>query len=186
MKAWDTSKPIFVEEQSFTQHWMKMFVTIVIVLAIGVIIFSSYMQLYRGIPFDKKMSDAGLVIYDLVLLILGVITPFLLLKVKLVVILDTNSLHIQFWPFINKTIPLYDVVSFEGKSYKPIREYGGWGLRYSFRSKSWAYTVSGNRGVFFVLSNGKKFLIGSQHTGQFVIALSKLKDTSSPASSRKQ
>jgi hypothetical protein len=42
-------------------------------------------------------------------------------------------------------------------------DYGGWGIRYGLKGK--AYSISGNRGVFFAFTEGKKvrkLMIGSQ------------------------
>ena len=47
------------------------------------------------------------------------------------------------------------------REYKPLREYGGWGIRCSLK-RGKAYNVSGNKGVQLVFKNGKQLLIGSQ------------------------
>jgi hypothetical protein len=52
------------------------------------------------------------------------------------------------------------VKSHEVITYSPLRDYGGWGIRYGSKGK--AYNVSGNRGVRLELSNGKRLLFGSQ------------------------
>ncbi|NVL91956.1 MAG: hypothetical protein HWN71_02845 [Desulfobacterales bacterium] len=44
-------------------------------------------------------------------------------------------------------------------TYNPLKDYGGWGIRYGRGGR--AYNVSGNRGVYLELSNGKSLLIGS-------------------------
>jgi hypothetical protein len=54
-----------------------------------------------------------------------------------------------------------DVLTIEVRKYKPIREYGGWGYRFSFKNGK-AYNISGNMGLQIVLKNGDKILIGTQ------------------------
>ena len=49
----------------------------------------------------------------------------------------------------------------EAHSYSPLRDYGGWGIRYGGKGK--AYNVSGNKGVLLMLKDGKNVLIGSQN-----------------------
>ena len=58
---------------------------------------------------------------------------------------------------------------YQTRQYKPIREYGGWGIRYGRGGK--AYNVSGNKAVQLVLKNGKRLLIGSQRPDKLVEAI---------------
>jgi hypothetical protein len=55
------------------------------------------------------------------------------------------------------------------RTYRPIRDYGGWGIRYGRNGK--AYNVSGNRGVMLEFSHGQKLLIGSQKPGDLANAI---------------
>jgi hypothetical protein len=64
---------------------------------------------------------------------------------------------LQFKP---RFISYADVARTEAVTYRPILEYGGWGIR---RGRSgYAYNVSGNKGLLFTLTDGKTFLLGSQ------------------------
>jgi hypothetical protein len=47
------------------------------------------------------------------------------------------------------------------RKYRPILEYGGWGIRCGWKGGR-AYNVSGNEGVQLVFKNGKRLLIGSK------------------------
>jgi hypothetical protein len=58
-----------------------------------------------------------------------------------------------------------EIASFESLKYRPILEYGGWGIRMGKNGK--AYTVSGDRGVRFVFTDKKKLLIGTQNPEKF-------------------
>jgi len=173
----NVSRPIFVEEQSFNQLAVKVLLGVIMVFALGFIVYSSYVQLYLGVAFgNRPMSNIALVIFNTFFLILCVGALYLWNRVKLVVTLDPENMYIHFWPFVNRTIPIDDIVSFEAKTYMPILDYGGWGMRYSLKEKHWAYNVSGNRGVFLEFRDGKKLLIGSLYPSKLVIALSKLKN----------
>lgn len=47
--------------------------------------------------------------------------------------------------------------------YRPIKEFGGWGMRTAFNGKNGkAYNVSGNVGIQLELKNGSKTLLGTQ------------------------
>ena len=58
-----------------------------------------------------------------------------------------------------------DISSFEAISVKPLRNYGGWGVRLGFKSK--AYIITGNQGLLFRLQNGRTLFIGSQEPKRF-------------------
>lgn len=62
-----------------------------------------------------------------------------------------------------------DITSAHAISYRPIMEYGGWGLRFPPGKR--VLTVSGERGGQLELSSGKKRLVGSQQADALVRAL---------------
>jgi hypothetical protein len=86
---------------------------------------------------------------------------------------DTEAVRIHFFPVWKKTIPLAEVVRWEARTYRPILEYGGWGIRYTL--KGWAYNVSGNQGVQLELANGQRILIGSQRAEELAGAIGEAK-----------
>ncbi|MHC4643443.1 MAG: hypothetical protein ACYS32_17515, partial [Planctomycetota bacterium] len=67
-----------------------------------------------------------------------------------------------------------DLAEHYPRTYKPILEYGGWGIRCSFTGKGKAYNVSGNKGVQLVFTNGKKLLIGSQQPDDLAAAIEEM------------
>lgn len=46
-------------------------------------------------------------------------------------------------------------------TYRPMREYGGWGVRWGVRDRSMAITVGGTRGVRVTVEGGMDLKIGS-------------------------
>ena len=54
-----------------------------------------------------------------------------------------------------------DIVDAYVRTYQPLGEYGGWGVRWAPGSSS-AYTVSGNQGLQLKLRDGSRFLVGTQ------------------------
>ena len=75
-----------------------------------------------------------------------------------------NAVRLRFFPLIRRTIPLTEIQSCEARTYRPIREYGGWGIRWGFSGM--AFNVSGDRGVQLVLAGRKRLLIGSQRADE--------------------
>ena len=63
-------------------------------------------------------------------------------------------------PSAKRQISLQDIEQCAALQYRPIREYGGWGLRWGWNG--WAYNVCGNQGVQLVLTGNRRVLIGSQ------------------------
>lgn len=61
------------------------------------------------------------------------------------------------------------------RKYKPIREYGGWGLRIGF-GKGKAYNIWGTKGLQLVFKNGKQLLIGTQKPKELATFLKRLKE----------
>jgi hypothetical protein len=70
---------------------------------------------------------------------------------------------------------LAEIVSWDARTYRPILEYGGWGIRYSPFGKGWAYNISGNQGVQLELMNGKRILIGSQRAEELARTIAEAK-----------
>lgn len=96
---------------------------------------------------------------------------------KLETRVDEAGITIRFFPF--QRVYYYtkweEIESASVRTYKPVMEYGGWGLRYSFRNGK-AYSVSGNKGLQLTLKSGKKFLIGTHKTEELSAYLNYLKD----------
>ncbi len=164
----------FEEEQRFRQPWIW---AIVLLSVVGLLVVFGYgliQQLILKEPFgDNPASDTGLIMAAVTVFVLGGGSTLLLYKIKLVTKVDSNSLHILFFPLRRRDIPLSEIAHWEARTYNPIRDYGGWGIKVGRRG--WAYNVSGNRGVELQLTNGKKLLIGSQRPEQLSAAISTAK-----------
>jgi hypothetical protein len=73
-------------------------------------------------------------------------------------------------------MPFEAIQTYEAKTYRPLREYGGWGIRYGAAGK--AYNVSGNLGVQLSLLSGRKIMLGSQKPEELVLAIDRAKRNS--------
>ena len=110
------------------------------------------------------MPDLMLVVF---LLIFGIGFPALFAFGNLTSEVREDGIYIRFIPFqwSFQKIGYDELDTFEVTTYRPIRDYGGWGVRYGSKGK--AYNVSGNRGVLLTFKNGKRLLIGSQRSDEF-------------------
>ena len=88
---------------------------------------------------------------------------------KLITEVRDDSLTLRFHPLTNQIIPYEHIKTCEVRKYHPIREYGGWGIRYGRKGK--AFNVSGNLGVQLELAQGKSLLIGSQRPEELARAI---------------
>lgn len=165
-------EPLFFERQHFRQTWLWLLfgvvsIPIVVVLGLGL-----YQQLVMGRPFgNNPVSDRGLIaLFAAVLVIHGGVIG-LAWKARLDVTLSSDRLTYRFIPFhfSDRHIPVSSIAEADARHYQPIREYGGWGIRYGSGGR--AYNVSGDEGVQLTLRNGKRILFGSQRARELESAL---------------
>jgi len=125
---------------------------------------------------EPEAADGLIRASILVFGILGAVT-LLLIVTRLTVRVDGAHIHVRFFPLLFKRdIPLTDVARWEARTYQPIVEYGGWGIRTWWgRRNDSAYNMKGNRGVQLVFTNGRRLLIGSQRADELTGAISAAK-----------
>ena len=102
---------------------------------------------------------------------MGFILPLIFYLFELRIKVSNKGLHYQFFPFHFKshTIDIEDIERIKAMEYSPLKEYGGWGIKYGFKGK--AYNVSGNKGVKIFLKNGLNIMFGSQKHNELAKAL---------------
>ena len=91
----------------------------------------------------------------------GLALTFLFAKMKTVY--SKEGIYIRFFPFIwkEKNLLWTDIKLAKIRQYSPIKEYGGWGIRFS-RKNGRAYNVRGKMGLQIVFKSDKMLLIGTQ------------------------
>jgi len=171
------TKVIFKEEQKFGYPWFWM---VYIPLTAGSIIYFTWgfnKQLIQGEPFgDNPMSDTGLIITSIFYVLLMIGLTLLFYKMKLVVEIRNDGLYYRYPPLINKfkMISIEEIEQIEVRQYKPIKEYGGWGIKTGAKKYGKAYNVKGNIGLQLHLKNGNKILFGTQRKAAIGDAASKM------------
>jgi len=146
---------VYSEEQRFRQIWILLLVGFIAILAW----YSFLLQIVIGEPFGTNPAPDILVL--ILLVIFGIIFQVWFLVMRLEVQVTRTDLRFRMFPLHIqwREVPLATIVKAEAVTYRPILEYGGWGIRIG--KKGWAYNVSGNRGVQVTLEDGKSFLLGS-------------------------
>ena len=96
----------------------------------------------------------------------------LLALARLIVDVDTRGIHVSFhylWP--TRHIALEDVVRAHATSYDSLAEYGGWGVRLSWRG--WAFNTGGSEGVLVETRSGGRVMIGSRRAAELAAAIAR-------------
>lgn len=147
---------IFSEVQQFRQVWIWLLVGFLAVLAW----FSAVWQVLLGRPFGTNPAPDLLVL--VILVILGVGFPLWFLVMRLETEVTPGLLRFRFFPLHIRwrEVPAAEIAGADSVVYRPIRDYGGWGIRFGKDGR--AYNVSGNRGVVIRLVSGRSFMLGSE------------------------
>jgi hypothetical protein len=131
-------------------------------------------QLVRGrVVGDQPMSDLMLMILGPLFILLSAGLLWLMWAARLITEVRDDGIYIRFHPFHRgfRGFLWDEIESFEACTYRPILEYGGWGIRSGSTGR--AYNVSGNRGLQLELGFGLsgRILIGSQRPEELVMAV---------------
>jgi hypothetical protein len=82
-----------------------------------------------------------------------------------------DAVTVRFGVFYRTQVPLAEIRQAEAVEYRPIAEYGGWGIR-GFGKKR-ALNSRGNRGVLLTRVDGSTLMIGSQEPRRLLEALAR-------------
>lgn len=130
--------------------------------------------LISGIRDNASVQDTavGLVIALAVTSVVAILFMFL----KLVTEVRNDGVYIRFYPIHLrfKRFAFDEIRVYYARRYKPLLEYGGWGIRSGKDRKAGkAYNVRGDMGLQLEMTDNKKILIGSQKAEQLAAAISK-------------
>jgi hypothetical protein len=167
-----TSTALFHEEQHLVRNWIILVVFPLTFLSVLPILYGSFQQLVNDKPYgNAPVSDLAVILINVATFgILGGVFG-LLAYAKLDTDIERDTLQVKYRPFHRKT-QVYnwsEVQSAEVRQYRPIMEYGGWGLR--GWGKNRALNAYGNMGLQLVFKDGKKLLIGTQKADELATLL---------------
>jgi hypothetical protein len=148
---------LFKEVQHFRQPLLWLLFGVVLVIIVGITGFLAVKLIFFSKP-PHTGTGIALLIPSIVVICLGL----LLFSAKLEVEVRKDGLYLRFFPFHMsfQTISLERLEKHEAITFAPLKDYGGWGIRYGKKGK--AYIVSGNTGVLLSFKDGKTLCIGSQ------------------------
>lgn len=105
--------------------------------------------------------------YGLMALVLFVVLS--ILTVRQVTRVEPGAVTVRYGFLYSASIPTSDIRLAEAVQYRPIREYGGYGIRGTSRRR--ALNTRGDRGVLLTRGDGSTLLIGSQQPRELLAAL---------------
>ncbi len=78
-------------------------------------------------------------------------------------------MHLGTVRLVRRMVPLDSIVSLESVRYRPLLEFGGWGVRGAGKKKAW--TARGDRAVVVGLDEDRKLYVGSDHPQRLEAAI---------------
>ena len=139
---------MFSETQRFTQWWLWL----VLLVSWGALIYA--------LATEPPQSTLSYIIsYGL-----GLLLPLLFCQMKLKTRIEAEGIYVRFFPFhFREKFYAWDSISAcYVRDYSPLKEYGGWGIKYSFNGNGLVYNVAGSVGLQLNFKEGEPVLIGTQ------------------------
>ena len=147
---------VYLEEQRFNQPLVIVGLSIAFIV-VGFSTMKEWGTISQGSIGEKIGVLSGL----LIILLIAVLFAYLKLKTRI----DEKGIQYQYKPlhFSYRLITWESINNCYVRNYNGISEYGGWGIKFSFRKKKGkSFTTKGNIGLQIELKNGSKILIGTQ------------------------
>jgi hypothetical protein len=164
---------VFLETQRFRKAWFYVIVLPCSLFLAGFFGFAMFRQLASGIPFGPDpIPDALLWVLGPFIICLGAVLIFIFAVFRLTTTVRNDGLFVRFAPFFSRKFDFQNIDHCEARTYRPLKEYGGWGIRGGRKNR--AYNVKGNRGVQLRFTDGTRLLIGSQRAGELAAAILKM------------
>ena len=78
-------------------------------------------------------------------------------------------MHLGTVRLVRRMVPLDSIVSLKSVRYRPLMEFGGWGVRGAGKKKAW--TARGDRAVVLSLEEDRRLYVGSDHPQRLEAAI---------------
>ena len=166
---------IFFESQKFDRKWIWAFFPILI----GCICIPFGLAYYLVLSITKH---SFIIIMVSIGFIPAVILPPIALYLARIFRMNTevnrDFITVKCSPFpfnrMGVKYPFQDVETMYHRSCRPIKEFGGYGVRCGFGNNGRAYLVSGAEGIQLLLNGGGKVFIESKKANHFIESVSEI------------
>lgn len=145
---------VFKESQRFTQWWLWLIIIGMDLAYTFAVVIKILTQVVSG-----KYSQISVGLLIPVAIVFFVTVLFFLMRLDTVI--DDVGIHVRFFP-LQISFRHYRWEKIENcfvRKYKPLLEYGGWGIRGVGKNK--ALNIKGNMGIQIEFFDGKRLLIGT-------------------------
>lgn len=151
----------FSEIQKAFRLWLLVLMAVIWGVFICFSVLAVNQQIINGIPFgDKPMSDTILIIFIVLINLIFMFLDLIIVILKLEISIDKYGISYSYFPFIGKRTITKDEIRYAWvRKYKPVKEYGGWGIRSVFRNK--AYNCWGQWGIQIITTESRCILLGT-------------------------
>lgn len=127
---------------------------------IQIVFWGTMMAAMAGVTFAGHETHQDRVVGVLVLALVAMVTQVAVAGLSLKLYHDDLVVGLGFVGWISKRVAYGDIERLESVRYHPIREFGGWGVRFGADGKR-AWTARGERAVVLHLRNGVHLYVGS-------------------------
>ncbi len=160
------SMVVFHEKQKFNRVWWVM----LLVYGLTALCWWGFIeQIILGSPWGDRPAPNWMII--LIWLSFGIGLPLFFNVLNLTLDVTNSQITIRYYPLTTRVIFFTNIAEIEKRTYKPIGEFGGWGIRGLSSSRTIAYNVKGKQGVELTLTDGRKVLLGTQQPEELSQAL---------------
>jgi len=146
---------VLYEEKHSMPKWSWIIIILLIFVFWGIVI----VQLGLGIQVgNNAMSDGEAIVAAL---IFGFLIPAMLLLIRGEVKVTNESVIVSLTPLYRKSFEIKSIKKIEQLEIKPLREFGGWGIRWN--GAKWGFIMEGNGGVEIITNQNKIFVVSSKN-----------------------
>ncbi len=155
---------LYHEEQVFRSWWLWLIVGIVAAMQW----WGFWQQIILGEAWGSKPAPDWMMV--ILWIVFGIGLPVFFLYTKLIVTVSNKAVDVFFRPVMKRTYPITHIVKVEERTYSPLSEFGGWGIRGGLHGIR-AFSASGNQGVDLTLADGRKILLGTLQPDELAQAI---------------
>ena len=161
----DSDRPIFREVQYIRSVWWIM----LLVYAIAALMWWGFIeQIILGQPWGSNPGPDWMI--WLFWIFIGIGFPVIFNLIRLTVAVWPDRVVAQYRPIHTRVIPYTEIESITAHNYKPVRDYGGWGIK-GWSGRRIAYNVKGKSGVELMLTDDRSVMLGSQDANRLAFAI---------------
>lgn len=127
---------------------------------IQIMFWGTMLAAMAAVTFAGHETHEGRVVGVLVLALIGVAVQWIVAGLSVKLYQDRIVVGLGLLGWVSKRMAYKDIEGLESVRYHPIREFGGWGVRFGAEGKR-AWTARGERAVVLHLRDGLHIYVGS-------------------------